>query len=516
MPTSYPSRKRDNLEILQELVRVVTPQKLQKAKTIIAYDKEQKLRKLYEGLRLKKWKSDQEAIRSIYGKNGSASAFAKLKSDLSEKLISDILLINVSASEIPEAKKALRDCLIKYHTALLLYKFSPSQHAPDIILEKIFSKCLRYEFTELIIGISDIMSWKYKLSGDVSKAAYFEQILLDFLSVQRCECLGKIYLGNIYAQYVCNKSYKPEILKQSTDYLAVLNTYKLPFESQKTIYFKRMLEVICHMSQFNYLKTAELCEETIAYFESLEFFMPSTIRAFYFQAIASYTYLRQTEKGYQLLEKCSALTAGDGSVNWFKIQELAVTMAFYAQDYSRAAVIFHETIAHERFIKQHNHLKEYWKLIEAMLYITEESGLVELKPKKTFQLRFSSFTNSVPQLIKDKKGLNFAVHLVRFFILIQKGNSKSFELYDDCLEQLGNYVNRYCRDESMQRTKWIYQLLCQVSKHHFVRRAVLENPETVVILHKLRNTPYDITDANLDIEIIPFDHFFEMICKKLK
>ena len=45
MPTTIPSHRKDSLEILQELVQVASPQKLQKVKPIIAYDKEQKLRK---------------------------------------------------------------------------------------------------------------------------------------------------------------------------------------------------------------------------------------------------------------------------------------------------------------------------------------------------------------------------------------------------------------------------------------------------------------------------------------
>ncbi len=516
MPTTIPSHRKDSLEILQELVQVASPQKLQKVKPIIAYDKEQKLRKLYDGMRLKKWRSESEAIRSIYGKQGSPNAFAKLKSDLSEKLVSDILLINVNAADVPEAKKALRDCLVKYHTALLMYRFTPFHKAPDNILEKIFPKCLKYEFTELIIGISDIMAWKYKLHSDLKKGAYYEQILLNHLKIQEFECRGKIFLGNIYAQYACSRSFKPEIVQQATHYLQILDSANLPCETQKTIYFKRMLEVICLMSKFNYLKTAQLCEDTIDYFESKSFTTPSILRAFYFQAIASYTYLREPEKGYLLLKKCNLLTTGGGSFNWFKLQELTIIMALYAEDYQRAAHIFLETTSHERFAKMPSHLLEYWKLLEAMLSVVESSGLIRSHPGRPFQIRFSSLANSVPQLIRDKRGLNFAVHLLRFFTLVQKGNAKSYQNYDDCLEQLGNYVNRYCRDESMQRTRWIYQLLCQISRHGFVKKAVLHDPETKIFMQHLQKTPYDITDANLDIEIIPFDHFFNIICSKLQ
>ena len=515
MPTHYPSQRKDSFDILQELVRVVTPQKLQKAKPIFFYDKKQKIRLLYDGLRLRKWNTDADASHEIYGKKVKNGTFSKLKSDLGEKLLSDVLLINLGDSEINESKKAFKDCLLRYHTAILLYRFTPYHKTPNVILEKIFPKCLRYEFTELIIGISEILSWKYKLVNDVKKGAYYEEILLSYLRIQNCECKGKIFLGNIYAQYARTRSFLPGIALQVTTYLDQLGDHELPFQTQKMVYFRKMLEVIFEMSMFNYRKTAELCEQSIAFFENRSFFMPSHVRSFYFQAVASYTYLRETEKGYQLLDKCHKLLVGKGSTNWFKLQELKVVLAFYGKDYGTALQVFSETTCNERFNKQTSQVQEYWKLVEAKLYILHASGKINSNGH-SFQIRFSSLSNSVPLLIRDKKGLNFALHLIRFFMLLEKRSERSQSNFVDHLDSLGSYVNRYCREQNMHRSRWIYQLLVQISRNRFEKKLVLACPETKLLLQQLEITPYDITDANLDIEIIPFDHFFLLLCEKLQ
>jgi hypothetical protein len=302
--------------------------------------------------------------------------------------------------------------MIKFNTAVFMYKFTPYDKAPQVLLEKILPKCLKFEFTDLIIAICEIFAWDYKLKADTRKGAYYEQLLMDHLQIQLAECKGKMFLGNIYAHYATNKSYKPVIAEQAISYLHELSQGTIPYETHKTIYYKKMMEVIFYMSKFNYIKTADLCEETIAYFEQKDFVIPSTLRAFYFQAIASYTYLRQPAKGYRLLYNCQQLVANIGSVNWFKMQELTVMLALYSEDYSKAYDVFVETVNQERFTKQAAYVTEYWKLIEAMLYVVQCAGELTSATKHPLQIRFSTFVNSVPKLSQDKSGINFSIQLI--------------------------------------------------------------------------------------------------------
>jgi hypothetical protein len=52
-------------------------------------------------------------------------------------------------------------------------------------------------------------------------------------------------------------------------------------------------------------------------------------------------------------------------------------------------------------------------------------------------------------------------------------------------------------------------LLDSIGRHGFNAKAVQKDPKVSETLELLSTTPYDITDSNLDIEIVPFQTVFQ-------
>ncbi len=506
--------KKDHLELVSELAKVVSPQKLAKATPITDIKPANKIRQFYDGLRANKWKTEDAAIATIYGEGDYKNAFAKLKFDLIEKLTQNVALINFGEGEAWEYKKAYWECRSKYHTALLLFKFTNATKVGEVMLAKIFPKCLKYEFTDLIIGIANTLGWKAKISSDFKTGDYYETFLNQYLEIQVVECRGRMFLGNMYGLYLTDKSVKPQVPQKSLEYLAILESRELVTETQQTIYYKRMMGVIYEMSQYNYVKTAALCEDAIAFLENQAFVDPIRIRAFYLQAIASYAYLREIDKGYALLIRAYNLV-GEGGPNWFKVQELAVMLALYAEDYQKAYEIYLVAIENAYFKKQNAPTQEHWHLVEAHLHVLQTVGKITPKDGKVLEVRFQSFVNKIPKISHDKRGVGFSIHVLHLFHLLHKGTVKAQDTYMDRMESIRLYISRYCNDKEMQRSQWMCNLLLCVEELGFAKTKIDKSHDVQNYLHLLRTTPFDITDSNLDVEILPFDMMFGYLCSRL-
>ncbi len=507
--------KKDHLELVSELAKVVSPQKLSKTTPITDIKPTNKIRQFYDGLRANKWKTEEAAIATIYGEGDYKNAFAKLKFDLIEKLTQNVALINFGEGEAWEYNKAYWECRSKYHTALLLAKFTNATKVTEAMLTKIFPKCLKYEFTDLVIGIADMLGWRAKLNSDFKTGDYYEKLLLQYLDIQEVEYKGRMFLGSMYGLYLKDKSAKPQVPEKAAAALKILEAKNLVTETQKTIYYKRMMSVIYEMSQYNYVKTAELCEKAIAFLETRDFLDPIRIRTFLFQAIASYAYLREVEKGYALLARANEIVVVGGN-NWFKVQELAVMLAFYAEDYQKAYEIYLVSIENAYFKKQNAPTQEHWHLVEAHLHVLQTVGKFVPKDGKVLEVRFQSFVNKIPKISHDKRGVGFSIHVLHLFHLLHKKTAKAQDTYIDRMESIRLYISRYCNDKEMQRSQWMCNLLLCIEELDFSKTKIDKSHEVQNYLHLLRTTPFDITDSNLDVEILPFDTMFRYLCTRLK
>lgn len=508
--------KKDFLYYIQELSKAVSPQYLKKAKTILDYDpKQSKMRQLYEGLRAGKWKTEEEATKALYGDINAKSTFSKLKYDLNELLLHNLSYIDFSAEASNEYLKAKWECRMKYNAAIFLFNVPNFAHIAYIVLDKIIQKSIKYEFTDIIIDCSAMMSWHYKITIGLKESISYEELLWKYLKIQEVELKGQAYLGYIYSQYLKDKSVKSDMPEQCSKFLSELEGIQLSTETQKTKYYKRMIGIAYYMTQYNYTKTAELCEDAIAFFKQQSYFDMARIRAFYFQAIASYAYLRAIARGKELLEEVRPY-ATYGSYNWFRVQELGALLGFYAEDYQLTYTAYQQVISYSGFKKQPKAIQDHWALVGAYLYVLQSVGKILPNTENPVQFRFATFANEVTIVQRDKKGVGFSMHLLHLFSLLMKKTDKAKDTYIDRMEALRVYSLRYCQNEQMQRSRWICELLIRISDLGFAPKQLRKDAEVVERLHWLRTVPFDITDHNLDVEFIPFQTFFEHCCDTLE
>ncbi len=500
------------MELLKELILLITPNKLKKINLLSDMSDNAMLRQLYMGYHENRWETDNDAAIELYGKNYKIDTFYKLRHDLTKKLIQIFPLINITEDDRDlKRRKALWECGTAYHTGIFLLYFTPAGETGRTLIEKVFPKCLEFEFTDLIIPIATTLSARYKMiKPNREKAKYYEQIAIDYSLIYVVETKGNLYLTEMYGYYIKDKSVKEFVPIKALEYMEDLAKHPISKPTQKTVFYTRMLEVIHHMAKYDYRKTIEACDAALSFFENQVFLDRSNVRSFYLQAITSHAYCREFEQGYIKANKALALI-DEGTFGWFKLKELFLQLALYSKRYQEAYRILRTTVKHDRYEELPEHIKQWWLLQEGFIFVLKEMNLVRLGEGEELKMRYQSFVNKLSVWSSDKRGLNFSIRILHLFYLIVKNNDKSQDIFIDRIEPLRTYVSRYAKTEEMQRSKWIVDIMDGIAKHGFSAKKIHKDAIVQKAYKSLCEEPYDITDPNRDIEPIPFQDVYEYI-----
>lgn len=189
---------------LKELILVVTPNKLKKITLLSDLSEQTKLKQLYNGIHENKWKDEDAAMEDIYGNNEkSRASFSKLKHDLAHKLFDSFPLINITDGEQWEHRKAIWECYTIHHTAFLLLRLTAARNTAIELFEKIFPKCLKYQFADLVANIAEkLASHYYQMNPDYKKATYYQALALEYAQIHALEIKGGMYISEIYGYSV--------------------------------------------------------------------------------------------------------------------------------------------------------------------------------------------------------------------------------------------------------------------------------------------------------------------------
>ena len=112
-------------------------------------DRSFKLQRLYTGIKSKIILNDSSAAQYIYDEVVPPSRTTELKNRLYDNLIEAISCTTPQATICTELQLRYLSCLRQYYAAQVLTFISYSGTLKAIILEKIFKKAQKYEFSDL-------------------------------------------------------------------------------------------------------------------------------------------------------------------------------------------------------------------------------------------------------------------------------------------------------------------------------------------------------------------------------
>lgn len=491
---------------LSELIKLVSPNKIKQISILSpSLSKDTKLVQLYQGIYTQKFQTDADAIQALYGGGQIGSKYSKLKNDLENRLLNVLLASDLTNSQMNARQKAFFKYFKIWAAANILIRLGIINYSTRI-LEKTLKHFEKNEFTNLSLETSMLLrNHYYRHLGDAKKGAYYNEKTNLLLAQYNAEIVLSGYMEQIVVHYVKEKGDNSHLDEIIDEYIQKAKEI-LPAEVNATIIYRiKMLEVTKCMNLHDYEATAKICEEAVGYFEVNKQHFRTYIVIFINQWIISCTQLKAYKKATELVQK--ALTyLQPGEFNWFKLMEYRTQLAFYKQDYTRAYTTYRTIIRHSNFSELPDPVQEEWRLYEAYAQFVFLAGRVE-GPKSGYKkFKVHKFLNDIFIFSQDKKGLNIPILVIHicYLLMYQKYNT-----IIDKMEGLDKYRQRYLSTEKHKRSNIFIKMLLLFFKNNF--DAKLVSKEAQNYLEELRKYPFNILTSDHELEIIPYEHLWNII-----
>ncbi len=469
-----------------------------------------KMHLLFDAISSGKVHTDEEAMMLLYGNTQEATRFNALKAKLKERLIKAILLLEPTDTSMSDRQRAFFECNQKWAIIQILMTRNARLNGL-YLLEKLLKNALHFEFTELAINALRMQRLHYGATeGDIRRLAQINQQITELEILWQRENQAEALYTQLTAAFVNSKSSKIQVadmarrfFEQVAPWLAENNAFKLQL-------LGRLIEMTIYTAANDYVRTAQLCEQAIAFFRQKPYDSGLPLQVFYYQLVVCYIQLREYEKGQTLMD-AHGYVFEEGSFNWFKMQELLFLLAMHTAHYTKAQRLCQQILKHPKLNIQPANIQEMWRIYEAFSHLTEKMGLVIPEAKSGAKFRLNKFLNEIPTYSRDKRGMNIPVLIIQILYLLLE---REYDKVIDRIEAIEKYCNRYLKQSETFRSNVFIRMLIQIPQAAFHKEAVIRKTEKLYAL--LKRTPLEIANQTHEIEIIPYEDLWNIVLDSLE
>ncbi|MEM9887930.1 MAG: hypothetical protein AAF849_18690 [Bacteroidota bacterium] len=493
--------------IVKEIAKIIHSKKINLLPTLIGLKADSVLKKMHHIFTNDKVSSDEEASRLLYKKDKNRkSKYTKLKYNYKQRLYHTALLVDITDDEkTQERKKAFFSCarawLIGYFLILIQARRSGIAY-----LEHSIADMLRYEFTMLAIESCKILRQHYGvMKGNSEQYKKYDQLIQNLLPLYLAETKAEGYYHYLMSHYVQNKASKDFIFDMAKEYQTSLNLDHLEQRSSSLIYKSKMIEIIKHLSVFEYRKVANVCEEAVKLLKARAFIDNTGLATIYYQWIIACTQIKEYEQAKVIAEQVIQYTM-EGAFNWFKGMEVLAQLSFHLGDYDSVLTYFLEVTQHKNYPKMQAVIREEWTIYGAYLRFLVAAGKLEDTKQVLSSIKLAKFVNEVPILSKDKSGKNIPIFICYLVSLIQ------LKRYDELIDQAENYkkyLSRYLKEEEHLRTYQFIRMLLVIPATSMECTQI--EVQTRSFKKVLMERPVDVFNINYISEVIPYERLWEIV-----
>ncbi|MBK6929479.1 MAG: hypothetical protein IPH12_00945 [Saprospirales bacterium] len=474
-----------------------------------AADSKSKLLALYEGIARGKFNTDQEAAAGLYeNEQGESSRYRKLKSDLRERLLDAVFHINTELEHYSDYQKAYYEC----HKQWVMVRFLTGQNANTAALSlanRLLRQSEKFDFTLLCMDIASYLRIQYGLRESNDKRfKEANQQFEHYRKVYDAECLAEELYTALVVRTVNNRSAQEDVARQAEEAFQRIEQALEDYHTYKLHMYGSMIGLMRFTSRNDHASALEYCNKAIHFFEKRPYEARVPLQIFYYQHLICNIHLRQFEAGKESARQCIKLMQ-EGTFNWFKYKELYLHLLLHTHQYEEAPEVLFHTLEHPRFEFLPENAKEIWRIYESYIYYFSAMGKLEWPVKEKF--RWAKFISDTPIFSKDKSGMNIAIMVIKFLILLQE--QKFGRLLDE-VEAIEQYCYRHLRGENTKRSYYFMKMLLQIPLGQFEREIV--EPKAARFREKLQSYSLQLANQTYEIEIIPYEDLWEMALASLK
>ena len=501
-----------DVEVLSQLISIVTRNKLKSIDTNFYNSNERtKIFELYEDISDSKLLDEQSIMYRLYGNSiHDKLNYHRLKRQLSDKLVDLLFLIDSSKSQHNNIAEAY-DLCHKYYAAVKMLSSRRARKASAFFSEKTYKIAEKYEFTDILLGLSKELRAYYAIIGGNKrkylyyndKTSYYSKLYFAELKAEEFYSQLVIMVDFSKSNKIAHKESIKAFIRSSFELMSKYSSYRLNLYSY----------AICAIGYellLDYEKTILTCDEALRYFKKNKHLSNKiALFTFNFRKISCLFLLGNKLKAYEVAKKC--LTLEDvGSPNWYKLQSYNLIVCLHLSRYEEAYITYKATIDCENFSKQSVAIKEPWLVNEAYIYYLCLRQVINTPLNKRLKkFRLNKFLNEVPNYSKDKRGMNISILIIQVLFLLHQ---KKYGKIIDRTEALQVYTHRYLRKDATFRSNCFIKMLLQLPKANFHRVAV--ERKTAELRKKLSSVGI-IHNQSAEVEIIPYEVLWELALDSL-
>jgi hypothetical protein len=473
------------------------------------FEKDSKLNALFEGIRLGKFGSDEDASGILYPGMPESTGYRKLKSQLRSRLFEQVYEFDPHrGKDYTEYQRAYYEC----HRQWLIVKILAGHNANTAALSfaaKLFKQAERYELTLLCADLASYMMVQYGIrDGNDPRYREVSEQLEYYQAVYNAECQAERLYSTLIVNFVNSRATQDALHPVAAQNWEQLQTVLEKYPSGKIQLYGNIIGLMTYTLINDYVGALAHCEKAIGLFESKPYEAAVPLQIFYYQKLICHIQLKQFERGQETAAKCLAITR-EGTFNWFKYQEIYIQLSLHTRRYEQAFQISEQTTRHKRFGFQPDHVKESWLIFE---YYCRYLGLVGKMPlPKGYKFRPGKMANELSIFSKDKSGMNIAIIIVRLLYLIYE---KKYAQVIDETEAIEQYCYRHLNKPETMRSFYFVKMLLQVAAGDLKPAAVRERAQKY--LDQLRKQPLQAANQTFEVEIVDFEDLWEIVLESVE
>jgi hypothetical protein len=492
------------MEELKELVKIVTNRGQKNFPLLNFHERQQsKEMKLFSCISQAECPSDEAAAQFLYEASASDVRYKMVKSRLRKRLLNHLFFLDFSSKRYKVWYRDEQECLNLLHHARTLIKVDEFS-AAEKILYRALNLATDLEFTNIIIDCHELLLTIFSQQGKQYHYYKHQKVLFEYRTRLVLEQEAESHY--LTAKLELNKSIQARkaYLPVLTEIIPRLKEIWEQGHSFNTFNYYYLLYIWYQELSGNFNEIIHLTAES----EQLLKEGKINQRRFdhrYNKFISVYAHLRTKSyaNGLQLAQEYVE-AFDNNSTNWFAFMENYLLMAIHARNYRLAIELFTEANQNPASKKLNRLARERWSLYQKYLYFINPSR--QLMEDFTYQ----EFIASVPEYSKDKQGFNVAILILQFLYFLQK---RDIESLLHRIEALRKYAGTHLRDNFSHRTRTMFRLLMLVVKEDFNPKQCRSKGK--YLYDRLPSIPPP-GDAFAEIEIIPYEHIWEIILNILQ
>lgn len=447
--------------------------------------------------------SDDDASNLIYGTKSDDDRFRMLKSRLKQKLLNHLFFLDFTENNQKVSNQFEQECIQQLHQARMLMFTGEFKIAKSLVV-KALTTAQRCEFTRYIVSSLEEL---VRIYSDNCQPHLFDDVISDlkkYRSLYTTEEAAAEHYYFIKMMIVKSVNSRKKNLDTATESIAYLE--KLWSETKSYNVFQYLLKLMLLYKELvgDFAGIIPILEEVeTGKFQGITLNV-NRLEESQIISSMSFAYFRAKdyESGMDYVKK--HLDAFDPALSdWFDFREIYFLLSAFNKNYTTCFEIIDSAFESKYFDKLSDDVKDKWKLYNAYIHLVQ-SGSYYLKNN------YVNILANIPEYDKDKEGFNAAILILQFMYYVDQ---RELDKLVEIRNELKSYMSNHFKENFSYRSRTFYKLINIVVENELDFKGV--QLKSRYLVKKLSENQI-VGNAYTELEIIPYEHLWDMVFGKLK